>query len=123
MQTQAEKTFSTIRGILILTLAFGWSSTIWAMHHQGNGHDHGNHSMNMSGDHKIMQNFATAEVKRVDLRQSKITLKHGKLPELDMPPMTMSFTAENPAMLEGLKRGDQLQFRADSKMKLIEIKK
>jgi Cu/Ag efflux protein CusF len=29
-----------------------------------------------------------------------------------MPPMTMSFTAKDPAMLKGFKEGDKVRFRA-----------
>lgn len=122
MQTQADKTFTTIRAILVLTLTFGLSSTVWAMHHEGNGHGaHAGH--HMAGEHKTMQQTAIAEVKRVQAHNGKITLKHGKLAELDMPPMTMSFSTQDSAMLEGLKRGDQVKFRADSKMNLLEIEK
>jgi Cu/Ag efflux protein CusF len=121
MKTQAEKTFNTIRAILVIALTFGVSSSIWAMNHN-NDHSNGHH-MHMASEHKTMQKAAIAEVKRVQLHNGKITLKHGKLDELDMPPMTMSFSADDPTMLEGLKRGDQVQFRSDSKMKLLEIQK
>ncbi|CAN8139641.1 copper-binding protein [Thiomicrorhabdus sp. 6S2-11] len=120
MKTQAEKIFHTIRAILVIALTFGVSSSIWAMNH--NDHPNG-HNMHMASEHKTMQKTVIAEVKRVQLHNGKITLKHGELDELDMPPMTMSFSADDPTMLEGLKRGDQVQFRSDSKMKLLEIQK
>jgi Cu(I)/Ag(I) efflux system protein CusF len=58
-------------------------------------------------------NMATAEVRRIDLRAGKITLRHGEIKSLDMPPMTMVFQAVDPAMLQGLKVGDQVLFQAD----------
>jgi len=121
MKTQAEKTFNTIRAILVIALTFGVSSSIWAMNHN-NDHPNG-HNTHMMSEHKAMQKTVIAEVKRVQLHNGKITLKHGKLDELDMPPMTMSFSTDDPTMLEGLKRGDQVRFRSDSKMKLLEIQK
>lgn len=108
----------------LLTLSFAIQPTM-AMHHEKSEHGHAmQHGHSMQSDKvKTMQNFANAEVKRVDLRQNKVTLKHSQILELDMPPMTMSFTAKESAMLEGLKRGDEVQFRADSKMNLLEIRR
>jgi Cu/Ag efflux protein CusF len=54
-----------------------------------------------------------AEVRKVDTAAAKITLKHGEIPNLDMPPMTMVFQAREPAQLDGLKTGDKVQFRAE----------
>ena len=54
-----------------------------------------------------------AEVRKVDTAASKITLKHGDIPNLDMPAMTMVFQVRNPATLPPLKVGDQVRFRAE----------
>jgi Cu/Ag efflux protein CusF len=43
----------------------------------------------------------------------KITLKHGEIPTLEMPPMTMVFQVKDPALLPPLKAGDLVRFRAD----------
>lgn len=55
------------------------------------------------------------EVRKVDREAGKITLRHGPLKNLDMPPMTMVFTAADPKLLEGLKEGDKVHFAADRK--------
>ena len=55
------------------------------------------------------------EVRKVDLEQGKVTLRHGPLANLDMPAMTMVFTAADPKLLEGLKQGDKVRFTADRK--------
>ncbi len=55
------------------------------------------------------------EVRKVDLAQSKVTLRHGPLANLDMPAMTMVFTAASPKLLDGLKEGDKVRFAADKK--------
>lgn len=55
------------------------------------------------------------EVRKVDLEQGKVTLRHGPLANLDMPPMTMVFTAADPKQLEGLAPGDKVRFTADRK--------
>ena len=54
-----------------------------------------------------------AEVMKIDKPQQKITLKHGEIKNLDMPPMTMVFRAQDPAMLDAVKVGDKVKFDAD----------
>jgi Cu(I)/Ag(I) efflux system periplasmic protein CusF len=54
-----------------------------------------------------------AEVKKIDKDAKKITLKHEEIKSLDMPPMTMVFQVKDPAILEGLKPGDKVKFRAE----------
>jgi Cu/Ag efflux protein CusF len=54
-----------------------------------------------------------AEVRKVDIAASKITLRHGDIPNLDMPPMTMVFQVQQPNQLEGLKAGDKVKVRVD----------
>lgn len=53
------------------------------------------------------------EVRKVDPAAKKITIKHGELKNLDMPAMTMVFQVRDPAMLEQVKPGDKVKFRAD----------
>lgn len=53
-----------------------------------------------------------AEVRRIDKASGKITLRHGEIKNLDMPPMTMVFQVKEAALLEGLKAGDKVKFRA-----------
>ena len=54
-----------------------------------------------------------AVVRKVDKDAQKITLKHGPLANLDMPAMTMVFHVADPAMLDLVKAGDKVQFRAE----------
>jgi len=54
------------------------------------------------------------EVRRVDKAGGKITLKHGEIKSLDMPPMTMVFGVADKAMLDKVKQGDKVRFRATS---------
>ena len=53
------------------------------------------------------------EVKKVDKEGGKVTIKHGEIKNLDMPPMTMVFRVSDPAMLEQVKAGDKINFIAD----------
>lgn len=56
--------------------------------------------------------MADAEVRKVDKDASKLTLKHGEIKSLDMPPMTMVFTVRDKALLDKVKVGDRIRFRA-----------
>jgi Cu/Ag efflux protein CusF len=72
------------------------------------GHDaHHAAPTGQSGD------WVDAEVRRVDPAGKKLTLKHGAIKHLDMPPMTMVFSVADGAataeLLASLKPGDQVK--------------
>ena len=54
-----------------------------------------------------------AEVRKIDVEQGKVTLRHGPIPNLDMPNMTMVFRVTDPKMLVTIKEGDKVKFTAD----------
>jgi Cu/Ag efflux protein CusF len=56
--------------------------------------------------------MSQAEVRKIDMANQKITLRHGPLANLGMPPMTMVFTVQDATQLEGLNVGDKVQFVA-----------
>jgi Cu(I)/Ag(I) efflux system protein CusF len=57
--------------------------------------------------------MSDGEVKKVDKGAGKVTIKHGPLANLDMPPMTMVFRVKDPAMLDQLKAGEAIRFKAE----------
>lgn len=57
--------------------------------------------------------MAEGEVRRLDLANAKVTIRHGEIKSLDMPPMTMVFTARPPSILKDLQVGDRIRFEAD----------
>jgi Cu/Ag efflux protein CusF len=57
--------------------------------------------------------LSDGEVRKVDKDAKKITIKHGPLANLDMPPMTMVFQVKDPAMLDQVKAGDKVKFQAE----------
>ncbi len=59
------------------------------------------------------QEMATAEVRRVDKDAKKVTLKHGPIKSLDMPPMTMVFQVRDERLLDKLVAGEQVRFTAE----------
>ncbi len=57
--------------------------------------------------------MVSAEVRKVDLENKKISLKHAEIKNLDMPGMSMVFQVKNTVMLENIKAGDKVMFTAD----------
>ena len=53
-----------------------------------------------------------AEVRKVDKENKKITLKHGAIKNLDMPPMVMVFGVTDTVLLDKVKTGDKVRFKA-----------
>lgn len=51
-------------------------------------------------------------VKKIDLQNKQITLKHETIPNLNMPGMTMPFIVQDAKVLKGLKVGDPVKFSA-----------
>ena len=76
------------------------------------GHDH--HSAAPAAKPAASQGaeMSEGEVRKVDMESRKITLKHGPLKNLDMPPMTMAFQVTDVAMLNKVKAGDRVRFVA-----------
>lgn len=52
------------------------------------------------------------EVRRVDKEAKKLTIRHGPIANLDMPPMTMVFQVPDAAVLDSVKAGDKIRFHA-----------
>jgi Cu/Ag efflux protein CusF len=57
--------------------------------------------------------MADGEIRKVDMDNKKITIKHGEIKNLDMPGMTMVFQAKDPALLGKVKAGDKVRFKAE----------
>ena len=59
------------------------------------------------------QALTEGEVRKVDKEAKKVTIKHGPIQNLDMPAMTMVFRVKDAAVLESVKAGDKVKFRAE----------
>jgi Cu/Ag efflux protein CusF len=62
-------------------------------------------------DAGLSDDWTIAEIRRVDIPNKRMTLKHGEIKGLDMPPMTMVFYVDDTALLQGLKQGDTVRVR------------
>ena len=107
-----------------LALAIVVGSGAWA---QASGHNHGGAHPTLSRAQENASPGASASgrgdasaaplvagvVRRVDREAGKVTLRHGPIPNLEMPEMTMVFQVADPAMLEGLEAATAIRFRAE----------
>ena len=70
-----------------------------------------------SADHPPQQAatapLADGEIRKVDKEAKKLTIRHGPIQNLDMPPMTMVFQVSDPAVLDKVKAGDKIRFSAE----------
>lgn len=57
--------------------------------------------------------MSEGEIRKVDKDAKKITIKHGELKNLEMPPMTMVFQVKDLALMEKVKPGDKVSFVAE----------
>ena len=57
--------------------------------------------------------MADGEVRKIDKDTGKVTLKHGEIRNLDMPGMTMVFQVKEATLLDKVKVGDKVKFRAE----------
>lgn len=99
---------------LIATVAIGTGITLAASGASAQMHDHSQmHAQQGAAPAQDPAALSTGEIKKVDRNTGKLTIQHGPLANLGMPGMTMVFKASDPAMLDQVKEGDQIRFRAE----------
>src|ERR1035441_3107790 len=74
--------------------------------------DHAAHHLATTSAPTSSVAWTEGEVRKVDKAAGKVTLRHGRIEDLDMPGMTMVFRATDPRLLNGLKEGDKVRFVA-----------
>ena len=57
--------------------------------------------------------LTAGEVRRVDKATGRVTIRHERIVNLNMPPMTMVFRVADKGMLNTLRPGDRILFRAE----------
>ena len=97
----------TISALLLST------SSVFAMSHSGAPMTKDSSKKDATVTTSVSADMANGEVKKVDKENKKITLKHGVIKNLDMPGMTMVFGIKDVAMLENVKVGDKVKFKAE----------
>lgn len=81
---------------------------------QQSGMNHGSMGQGAAGQPGMVQaqsgDMADGVIRKVDKDAGKLTIKHGPIPSMDMPPMTMVYRVKDPAMLDQVKPGDSVKF-------------
>jgi len=72
--------------------------------------DHDAHHGGASAPAAAEAPLAEGTVKKIDKPAGKLTIAHGPLEALNMPPMTMVFRAAEPGLLDQVKVGDKIRF-------------
>lgn len=74
---------------------------------------------NTSADHSELNDLndlsdlSNGEITRWDPRTLKVTIRHGEIKNLGMPPMTMVFRVNDASMLAPFQPGDKVLFRVE----------
>jgi Cu(I)/Ag(I) efflux system protein CusF len=68
--------------------------------------------VSMTAQASTVSDMTDGEVRKVDKESGKLTLKHGDIKSLDMPGMTMVFSVKDKAVLDTVKAGDKVRFKA-----------
>lgn len=97
-----ETTLRSATLAMLLALAFPGAAAAQA------GHDA--HHAGARPAAEAAAEWATGTVRKVDEVAGKLTIAHGPLKALDMPPMTMAFRAADAAMLDRVAAGDEVRF-------------
>lgn len=107
--SRTSRTALAVRLALAAALIPAWACA------QATAHDHAAHGAQSAETEPAAasQDLSEGEVTRWDARTSKVTLRHGELKNLGMPPMTMVFQLRVAAPEPALKAGDKVRFRAE----------
>ena len=57
--------------------------------------------------------LADGVVQKVDRQAGMVTIQHGELKNVGMPPMTMAYKAKDAAMVDRAKEGEKIRFRLE----------
>lgn len=93
--------------LAILAACLSGASALAASDHAGHGAADGH--MLAQADAPLTE----GTIRKVDKAAGKVTIKHGEIKNLGMPPMTMVFRVKDAAWLDQMKAGDNIRFLVD----------
>ena len=107
-----KKTFLSIPVAASLLLL--GTGTAWAQAPAAAASDsHSSHHTEATAAPAPQADLSEGEITRWDPRTLRVTLKHGEIKNLEMPPMTMVFRVADTSVVGDLKPGDKVRFRAE----------
>jgi len=95
--------------LVSVAIAVAYSVNASADDHMAHGNAHGAMLQPAAGNADLTE----GEVRKIDKAGKKITIKHGEIKNLGMPGMTMVFSVSNPAMLDRVRAGERIRFKAE----------
>ena len=101
------KTLNLSLAASVGALSFAFTSPALAqmtMDHGKMGMDQGKMGMTAT------PGLTDGEIRKIDKENGKITIKHGEIKHMDMPPMSMVFNVKDKAMLDKVQVGEKIQF-------------
>ncbi|CAN7697371.1 copper-binding protein [Paraburkholderia terricola] len=98
-----------MKTLIIASVAFG--AIVAAPAFAEEGMDMSQPSTSKTSSNTALTN---AEVMKVDPATGMVTLKHGALENVGMPPMTMAFKAKDAAMVKQVHEGDKVKVRVEN---------
>ena len=97
---------------LVAAAAAAWAVALTPAAHAQSTTDYGKMDGTKTDQAAPASDMTDGEVRKIDMEAGKLTLKHAEIKNLDMPGMTMVFVVKDKAMLDKLKTGDKVKFKA-----------
>lgn len=94
--------------VAVAALSIGAGTALAQMNHGKGGH--GAHGATQTASQDAAPSEGT--IRRVDASARKLTIAHGPLENLGMPPMTMVFEVAEAISIDGISAGDKIHFVA-----------
>jgi Cu/Ag efflux protein CusF len=105
--------------LTVLGLTLAWGQAHAQAHHSG---AHGSPAAQTGAAPAAdSEELTEGEVRRWDARTGKLTLRHGEIKSLGMPPMTMVFALQDPSQGTALQPGKQVRFRVEERQGALVI--
>lgn len=115
-----------LTGILILALATGTALAGQATDPTAqHAHDHATATA-VSPAAGVVVPQTDGEIRKVDVAAQKLTVRHGRIENLGMSPMTMVFRIKDPAVLTQVKPGDKVKMtveRIDGALTIVALQR
>jgi Cu/Ag efflux protein CusF len=97
----------------ILVLAFGTSAAATDQLDTSGQHAHDHAAARAAVPSNVATPQTEGEIRKVDATAQKLTVKHGRIENLGMSPMTMVYRVKEPAFLTLVKPGDKVRMTVE----------
>lgn len=114
-----------VTGTLVLMLGIATAASGQAIDTAGqHAHEHSTSTASAPADVSLPQ--TEGEIRKVDVAAQKLTVKHGRIENLGMSPMTMVFRVKDPTFLTQVNPGDKVRMtveRVDGALTIVALQR